>query len=67
MTNRKRPAIAVTLSPAAIEMCEELAAKDGLTRSAFIEMLIRREHNRQDRGADEIDALQLTERQRVRR
>ena len=58
---RKRPYLTCTVSPAAIAAAKELAARNGLSMSAQVEVLIRREARRE--GLD-LEALGRREKRR---
>ena len=58
---RKRPYLTCTVSPAAIAAAKELAALNGISMSAQVEVLIRREARRE--GLD-LEALGRREKRR---
>ncbi len=58
---RKRPYLTCTVSPAAIAAAKELAARNGISMSAQVEVLIRREARRE--GLD-LEALGRREKRR---
>ncbi len=58
---RKRPFLTCTVSPAAIAAAKELSARNGISMSAQVELLIRREARRE--GLD-LEALGRREKRR---
>jgi hypothetical protein len=48
MTKRNRQVMSVTLSPHAKELCTQMAENNGITRSAYIELLLRGDARVQD-------------------
>ncbi len=62
---RKRPYLTVTVSPAAIAAAKELAARNGISMSAQVELLIR--HAARREGLDLKALGRREERRRSRR
>jgi hypothetical protein len=59
---RDRPVVSTTLSPEAVAVFDELALRRGLTRSTFLELLLREEAIR-----SRLDIYKLGSRERKKR